>query len=553
MNTQLNIGLAQLNFHVANFELNKEKMLKSISEAKELKLDLIVFPELSVCAYPPKDFLEFDSFVKKCIDTVHELAAFSVGIANIVGCPAYNNGQGKRLFNAAYVLIDGQVQHIYHKGLLPTYDVFDEFRYFEPASDFQLIEIKGEKIALTICEDLWDEEIENVGGDGKLRKSYNVTPMDILIKQKPTCIINIAASPFHYYHAENRHKVIKRNAIKYQLPIYYVNHVGAQTELIFDGGSLMIDAKGVVIKQAKYFEEELLIFAQQSVRNVSTDISTSEIERIHHALILGVSDFFKKMKFKKAILGLSGGIDSALVCTIAAKALGNENVHAVLLPSKYSSDHSIADAEKLAINLGISFETVPIQETVDAAELTLKSSFTNLPSGLAEENLQARVRALLLMGISNKHGYILLNTSNKSEAAVGYGTLYGDMCGGLSVIADLYKTQVYELCRFINREKEIIPQNTITKAPSAELRPNQKDSDSLPEYDILDKVLFHYIEKRKGMEEICSLGFDETLVRRIIKLVNSNEFKRHQTPPILRISPKAFGMGRRMPIVAKYD
>jgi NAD+ synthase (glutamine-hydrolysing) len=554
MNLQLKIALAQLNFHVANFELNKQKMINSIQEAKELKSDLIVFPELSVCAYPPRDFLEFDSFIKSCIDAVHVIASHAHDIAIIVGAPAYNQSErGKKLFNAAYFLEDGEIKSVYHKGLLPTYDVFDEFRYFEPASTFQTIQFKGHTIALTICEDLWDEEIEDLDNNGKLRKTYSITPMDVLMEQNPDCIINIAASPFSYIQAENRQKVLHRNALKYQLPIYYVNHVGAQTELIFDGGSMVVNSHGTVVKRAGFFKEELLMVDQLDLQEQANKHIDDELERIYQALVLGIKDFFSKMNFKKAVLGLSGGIDSALVCTLAAKALGKENVHAVLLPSKYSSDHSVADAEALAKNLGISYETIAIQSTVDAAELTLKSSFANLPAGLAEENLQARVRALLLMGISNKHGYILLNTSNKSEAAVGYGTLYGDMCGGLSVIADLYKTQVYALCNYINREYEIIPSNTIIKAPSAELRPNQKDSDSLPEYDVLDKILRLYIEERKGFHEICEKGFDDTLVKRVIKLVNANEFKRHQTPPILRLSPKAFGMGRRMPIVAKYD
>ena len=551
----LKIVLAQLNFHVANFDYNLQKISENIKVAIAESADIIVFPELAVCAYPPRDFLEFNFFINRCQQIVNEVAKLSQGIAVVLGAPTYNkSGRGKKLHNSAFFLFDGAVKHIYNKGLLPTYDVFDEFRYFEPAQSFEVVEFKEYKIALTICEDLWDEETEDLDGDGMLNKTYNISPMEILDKQNPDLIINIAASPFDYAHALERKKVLCRNAIKYKLPLVYVNHAGAQTELIFDGGSLVINPDGEITNEAKYFEEELLfveLFKPQNEKVIQT--KSSEIENIYNALLLGISDFFKKMNFKKAVLGLSGGIDSALVCALATKALGLENVHAVLLPSKYSSDHSITDALQLVETLGISHQILSIQDTVDAAEKTLSNTFMGLNSGLAEENLQARTRAILLMAISNKFGYILLNTSNKSEAAVGYGTLYGDMCGGLSVIADLYKTQVYELCNFINRDKVIIPLNTIIKPPSAELRPNQKDSDSLPEYDVLDKVLYQYIEKRKGADEIIAQGFEEAIVERITKLVNANEFKRHQTPPILRVSPKAFGMGRRMPIVAKYN
>jgi NAD+ synthase (glutamine-hydrolysing) len=551
----LKIALAQLNFHVANFDYNLKKIIENTELAIAEKADIIVFPELAVCAYPPRDFLEFNFFINRCQQIIIEIAKSSQDIAIIIGAPTYNKtGRGKKLHNSAFFLSNGEIKHIYNKGLLPTYDVFDEFRYFEPAQSFEVVDYKGHKIALTICEDLWDEETEDLDGDGMLNKTYSITPMEILMKQNPDLIINIAASPFDYTHAIERKKVLSRNAAKYKLPLVYVNHVGAQTELIFDGGSAIINANGEITNEAKYFEEQLMVVDLfDKPQTIEIQIEKTEIETIYNALLLGISDFFKKMNFGKAILGLSGGIDSALVCALAAKALGADNVHAVLLPSKYSSEHSILDALKLVETLGISHQILPIQETVDAAEKTLSETFMGMNSGLAEENLQARTRAILLMAISNKFGYILLNTSNKSEAAVGYGTLYGDMSGGLSVIADLYKTQVYELCNFINKEIEIIPKNTIVKPPSAELRPNQKDSDSLPDYDLLDKVLFQYIENRKGADELIAHGFDEALVQRITKLVNANEFKRHQTPPILRVSPKSFGMGRRMPIVAKYN
>jgi NAD+ synthase (glutamine-hydrolysing) len=358
--------------------------------------------------------------------------------------------------------------------------------------------------------------------------------------------------------------VLVTNAAKYKLPLFYVNHVGAQTELIFDGGSMVVDGEGNVIDEMNYFEEDLRLYEysgkeakclhSKRSENPTAEMRNpqSEIRMIHDALVLGICDYFGKIGFKQAILGLSGGIDSAVVAVLAARALGNENVRCVLLPSRFSSDHSIMDAEDLAKNLGAPYDIISISDVVQSLEDTLAPYFRGLPFSVAEENLQARARGVILMGLSNKFGYILLNTTNKSEAAVGYGTLYGDMCGGLSVLGDVYKTQVYKLAEHINKDKEVIPQNTIVKPPSAELRPNQKDSDSLPEYDVLDKVLFEYIEKRKGPRELMEMGFDEQLVRRTLRLVNTNEYKRAQTPPILRVSPKAFGQGRRMPIVGKY-
>jgi NAD+ synthase (glutamine-hydrolysing) len=380
--------------------------------------------------------------------------------------------------------------------------------------------------------------------------------MDELIKEEPDLMINIAASPFAYNHDEERIFVLSQNCHKYNLPLFYVNHVGAQTELIFDGGSLVFDKAGDLIHEFKYFEEDVQVFDVEQVKSsiVLNENKTrpTDTEQVYQALILGIKDYFVKSGFTKATLGLSGGIDSAVVCALACRALGPENVMAVLMPSKYSSTHSIKDAEDLVKNLGCKSTVIPIKNVAEAFENTLAEEFKNLPHNLAEENIQARSRGVLLMAMSNKFGYILLNTSNKSESAVGYGTLYGDMCGAISVIGDCYKTQVYQLAEYINRVQEIIPINSIVKPPSAELRPDQKDSDSLPDYDILDKILFEYIELKKSQRDIVALGYDETLVKRILKLVNQAEFKRYQTPPILRVSPKAFGMGRRMPIVGKY-
>ena len=542
----MKIALAQLNYHVGNFEQNTSKIIRSIERAKNDKVDLIVFAELSICGYPPRDFLEFNDFIRLCNEAVESIAQHCIGIAAIVGAPAINpQVQGKDLFNAAWFLSNGKVNAIRNKTLLPTYDVFDEYRYFEPNRTFDIITCAGKKIALTICEDLWNINHNPL---------YITTPMDELIKHGPDVIINIAASPFSHTQLASRTQVLRNNVEKYKLPLLYVNHVGAQTELIFDGGSLAMNTKGEIVEQLKSFEEDYAVVTLEDINALPAIQTTAsqKMEQIEQALVLGIRDYFNKLGFTKAILGLSGGIDSALVVYLAARALGEDNVKPVLLPSQFSSDHSISDSLDLCKNLGVKHDIIPIERAFNTFRELLQPAFGDLPFDLTEENMQARCRGLILMGLSNKFGYILLNTSNKSEMAVGYGTLYGDMCGGLSVIGDLYKTEIFELCRYINREKEIIPENIITKPPSAELRPNQKDSDSLPDYEQLDPILFEYIEKRKSPGEIIRMGYDESIVKRILRLVNMNEYKRHQTPPILRISPKAFGMGRRMPIVAKY-
>jgi NAD+ synthase (glutamine-hydrolysing) len=550
----MKITWAQLNFHIGNFDANANKIIEQIQLAKASSAELIVFPELSLCGYPPLDFLESNHFIEKCIKSIAHIAIHCDGIAAIIGAPAINkNETGKRLYNAAYFIENKRVAKIIKKTLLPNYDVFDEYRYFEPNNIFEIIEFKGHKIALTICEDLWAEQDETFTPLNHA-KMYTISPMQELMKLHPDCIINIAASPFSFIQNQTRIKVLQRNAVKYNLPLLYVNHCGAQTELVFDGGSTLINKNGKVIAAAPFFKEDFKIIDlfDNSMNTFSAPIHPSKNELIYNALICGIRDYFEKQNFTKAILGLSGGIDSALTLVLAADALGKDNVMAVLLPSGFSSDHSINDAIALVNNLGCKHQLLPIEDNFQSVLNTLAPSFEGTNFGLAEENIQARLRGVLLMAMSNKFGYILLNTSNKSEMAVGYGTLYGDMCGGLAVIGDVYKTEVYQLCEYINMEKEIIPLNTITKAPSAELRPNQKDSDSLPEYDILDKVLFQYIENKQSVEQICALGYNETLVKRIINLVNKNEYKRKQAAPVIRVSPKAFGMGRRMPIVANY-
>ncbi len=543
----MKIAMAQLNFHIGNFDGNVQKMLDAVQEAKAQKADIVCFSELATCGYPPRDFLEFDDFIDLAEKAIKKLAKAAKGIAIAVGSPSRNPvPEGKDLYNSAYFLVDGKVKHIQHKALLPTYDIFDEYRYFEPASTFETVTFKGKKIALTVCEDIW-----NIGNENPL---YTVCPMDELMPQGPDFMINLSASPFNYNHATTRIGILKANTKRYKVPIFYINHAGAQTEILFDGGSIVMSPNGKVYDEMPYFQECIKTYDLEAVQKNKKETvqAKDKMTLIHDGIVMGIKDYFGKLGFKRAILGLSGGIDSAVTAVLAARALGPNNVRAVLMPSEFSSDHSINDARNLAMNLGIQYDIIPIQPAFESFKGLLGPHFAGTKFGLAEENIQARTRGVLLMALSNKFGNILLNTSNKSEAAVGYGTLYGDMCGGLSVIGDVYKMEVFELARFINKDGEVIPENTITKPPSAELRPDQKDSDSLPEYDVLDPILYHYIEGRKSPKDIIKMGYDKKLVHRILRLVNINEFKRYQTPPMIRVSAKAFGMGRRMPIVGKY-
>ncbi len=544
----MNIALAQINYHIGNFQDNTGKIIDHIQKAKDAGADLVVFAELAISGYPPRDFLEFKDFVSMCEQSVEEIATHCKGIAAILGTPVFNpHKKGKPLYNAAAFLYDGKVKEYRYKTLLPNYDIFDEYRYFEPNKVFEVIEFKDTRFALTICEDLWNVQ------DNPL---YTINPMDELMDQKPEFIINIAASPFNYHQIDIRTEILQRNARKYALPLLYVNHVGAQTELLFDGGSMIMDKNGDILDEMEYFDEDFQIYELEDIldgriRRGKTNTRT-ETGMIQDALVMGIRNYFRKLGFSKAILGSSGGIDSAVTAILAAYALGPENVMNIMMPSRFSTDHSLKDAIDLAQNLGMPYEVINIEKGFKAFEETLKPIFKELPFDITEENLQARTRGVILMALSNKFGHILLNTSNKSEAAVGYGTLYGDMNGGLSVLGDVYKTQVFKLARYINRDKEVIPEHIITKPPSAELRHGQLDADSLPDYKDLDEILYQYIELRQGPAEIIAMGFDENLVKRTLKLVNTNEYKRYQTPPILRVSSKAFGMGRRMPIVAKY-
>ncbi len=543
----MKIAIAQLNFHIGNFEGNLSKMLAAVEEAKSQSADIVCFAELATVGYPPRDFLEFEDFIELAEATVDKLAEAAQGIAIVLGSPTKNPVlEGKDHYNAAYFLADGKIQHVQYKTLLPTYDIFDEYRYFEMATEWNVVEYKGKRIALTVCEDIW-----NIGNENPL---YTISPMDELMPQQPDFILNVSASPFSYVQAQARHQVVLANVERYGIPLFYVNHCGAQTEIIFDGGSLVASPDGKIFDEMPYFEECVRTYDLEEVQQGGREQRQprEKMQLIHDALVTGIRDYFGKLGFGRAILGLSGGIDSALVAVLAARALGPANVRLVLMPSQFSSAHSVTDARKLAENLGCPYDIIPIEDIYNTYMQALRPHFWATEFNIAEENLQSRARGNLLMALSNKFGNILLNTSNKSEVAVGYGTLYGDMCGGLSVIGDLYKTEVFELCRYINREEEIIPDNIITKPPSAELKPDQLDTDSLPSYDDLDEILFQYIERRLSPQDIIERGYDEKLVRRILRLVNINEFKRHQMAPVLRVSEKAFGMGRRMPIVGKY-
>lgn len=549
----MNIVLAQLNYHIGNFTVNADKMIKSIEEAKSNGADLVVFSELAVSGYPPYDFLERKEFIQSCLDTIEHIAKSCDNIAAIIGGPEINpEPQGKNLYNAAYFLEDGKIKQIIRKTLLPNYDVFDEYRYFQPNALFEIIKYKGKKIALTICEDIWDDQ--PVANDFARDKLYTLSPMEELMQLKPDFAINIAASPFSYTQVDIRRDIVRNKAREFKIPFIYVNQVGANTELIFDGNSKVVNSQGDITHQAKAFYEDHITVDIDELQNIPTltPKTINPVQLIYDALVVGVKDYFAKMGFKKATLGLSGGIDSAVTVAIATEALGKENVRVLLLPSQYSSDHSIKDAVDLAENLGINYDTVPIKDIFNSYNQFLTPVFKGKEANVTEENIQARIRGTLLMALSNKFGHILLNTSNKSEAAVGYGTLYGDMNGGISVLGDVYKTDVNKLAKYINRDKEIIPENTIVKPPSAELRPDQKDSDSLPDYEVLDAILFRYIEKNQSPKEIINEGFDEAIVHKTVRLVNMNEYKRFQTPPTLRISSKAFGIGRRMPLVARY-
>lgn len=552
----MKIALAQLNYLIGDFEGNREKILDSISRAVQEGAGLVVFSELSICGYPPLDLLEREDFINTCSASLRRIAeSIDPDVGVLLGSPEFNpEKQGKMLFNSAFFLLGGAVKQVFRKSLLPTYDIFDEYRYFEPNQVFSPLEFRGKRIAVTICEDLWDEQpFESSFSRSRL---YTINPLKELGRYRPELIINLAASPFSHRKMEVKQSIFTGKAAGYHVPLLYCNQVGAQTELIFEGGSMAINSHGRVVKRMEFFREDFAVIDLEEMEKAEPDPSVSQIpERtgmISEALVCGIRDYFGKLGFRTATMGLSGGIDSAVTLALATRALGPENLHVLLMPSPYSSEHSVRDSIQLADNLGVTYHVLPIDPVFHRFRETLQPLFGDLPEDITEENIQARIRSILLMALSNKLGHILLNTSNKSEAAVGYGTLYGDMSGGLSVLGDVYKTDVYELAQFLNRSGEIIPRNIINKPPSAELRPGQRDTDSLPPYEILDGILEAYIEKKLSPGKVASLGYDKNLVIKIVKMVDQNEYKRYQTPPILRISSKAFGVGRRIPLVAKY-
>jgi NAD+ synthase (glutamine-hydrolysing) len=546
--------VAQLNYHIGNFARNKELICNAIIKAKAAGSDLIIFSELCIPGYPPLDLLDRLDFIEKCDQTVNEVARECVGIAAIVGSPVINKKpDGKKLYNSALLLSEGKIIYSANKSLLPTYDIFDEYRYFEPGKQFSVFTFKGLRLAITICEDLWDEQ----PFDNEFEKTrlYTLSPMEELSRQKPDIIINIAASPFSYTKIEAKENIFISKAIKYKIPVISVNQTGANTELIFDGASILVNEKGEIFRQLPFFEEATETYSFEKIKSgqaAENEKKHDSIALIHKALVTGLRDYFTKSGLKNGIVGLSGGIDSALCLCLAVQALGHKNVRALLMPSRYSSDHSVTDAVTLSKTLKVHYDIINIEKPFRAFEDDLAPLFKGTDHDVTEENIQARIRAVLLMAVSNKYGCMVLNTSNKSEAAVGYGTLYGDMAGGLSVIGDVYKTDVYRLAAFINSEREIIPENIIRKLPSAELRPGQFDTDSLPDYTVLDAILYQYIELQKPAGRIIKEGADRDTVYKVIKMIDFNEYKRYQAPPVLRISSKAFGAGRRMPLVARF-
>jgi NAD+ synthase (glutamine-hydrolysing) len=556
----MKICLAQINPTVGAFEQNVKKICRFINTAKKKGADLIVFPEMCIVGYPPKDLLELSGFVDSNLKALEEVRNNVTGISAIVGFVDRNAGQrGKNLYNAAAYINNKEIVSRHYKSLLPTYDVFDEDRYFEPAHSISLAKISGRKSGISICEDVWGA---NIIWHGKI---HHKDPVESMIRQGAEIIINISASPFTIGKQDERLKMLTSHAKKYNVPIIFVNQIGGNDDLVFDGNSLVINKKGVIVDRALSFEEDLLmvefkgpdISAGDSKpgsvgKRTQAGAGEDEIESVFKALVLGTRDYVRKCGFKKAVIGLSGGIDSAVTAVIAARALGKGKVLGVTMPSGFSSKGSVKDSKALAKRLGIAFENIPIKSVYNAYTRTLSDMFTGLPFDVTEENLQARIRGKILMAISNKYGYLVLTTGNKSELAVGYCTLYGDMCGGLAVISDIPKTMVYDIAEYINRRKEVIPIHTIEKPPSAELRPDQKDQDSLPPYDILDGVLKAYVEESRDIDDIIGRGFNEALVKDIIKKVDTNEYKRKQAAPGLKVTSKAFGTGRRMPLAQRY-
>lgn len=555
-------ALAQINPTVGDIAGNSEQIRDAINAAREQAADLVVFPELAIIGYPPKDLLLKPEAINRCDRAIEELATHCTGIAALIGFPCRSpHPSGRLLLNAAAFCADGKVSHRFAKSLLPTYDVFDESRYFEPATgeNDELCDFKGARLGISICEDLWnDPEVVE-------RQIYHDDPIGRLAGAGANVLINCSASPFVVGKHDFRLRLFRSAAKRHGIPVLYCNQVGGNDELVFDGNSCAIGADGELIAHAKDFDSDLLIVdlpAQQAQR---IETAGGGIESMYHALVLGLRDYCRKCGFKSIVLGLSGGIDSAVTAALAVAALGSENVCGVTMPSRYSSDGSVSDAEDLAKRMGIEFHTIAIENAHSAFEDMLAPAFNGQESGVAEENVQARIRGVIMMAMSNKFGSLLVTTGNKSELAVGYCTLYGDMCGGLAVISDVPKMMVWELARWINdsvasplRQQfggAVIPEDSITKPPSAELRPDQMDQDSLPPYEVLDEIIERYVEHEQPAQRILDEvhGVDEQMIRRVIRLIDLNEYKRKQAAPGLKVTSRAFGFGRRMPIAQRYD
>jgi NAD+ synthase (glutamine-hydrolysing) len=547
----MNIGMAQLNPTVGDVDGNVAKAAQALRKCARDAPDLVVFPELFLVGYPPRDLLERRWFIEKTQGTVQKLQEISkkhseTGILMGMPLPTGKN-MGKGLYNSALLIHRGQIIFHQHKSLLPTYDVFDETRYFDPAPEIQTVPFKGEVLGISICEDAWNDP------DFWPRRSYPLNPIEVLAENKATILVNISASPFQVGKEVIRHRLLRNHARKHELPVIFVNQVGANDELIFDGRSLFVDPAGETVEAFPSFAEHLQVVNTNAAGAPHLYVPQDPVESVYQALVLGIQDYTRKCGFSKVILGLSGGIDSALTCCLARDALGGDNVLGLSMPSPYSSEGSIEDARKLVENLGIQFQVIPISEIYATYLESLKGYFNGKKFDVTEENIQARIRGNLLMALSNKFGYLVLSPGNKSEVAVGYCTLYGDMSGGLSVLSDVPKTMVYQLARYANREGEVIPKQIMEKPPSAELKPDQRDQDTLPAYEVLDPILHLYVDEGCSPKEIVLRGFDPEVVRWVTRAVDRNEYKRRQAAPGLKVTSKAFGMGRRMPIAAKYE
>jgi len=552
----LNIRLQQINPTIGDLSGNKELIIEAIQQAEAAGKDLLILPELCVCGYPPMDLLERGDFLTLCGQVNDEIISAAQNTTVIFGTVTPNqSGTGRKMFNSAVVARGGRQKAVIHKALLPTYDVFDDLRYFEPNMNFEPVEIGGIRFGVTVCEDIWYNENEFQ------YHHYDVNPAMELVDRGAQAIINISASPFTKTKPVSRLNMLKNHARQLKVPVFYCNQVGANTELVFDGATVAVGRNGDLVADTSLFVPDFVDVDFDGIQPAGSEplknqIQWSREKLIFHALKTGLNDYLEKTQLTSdVVLGLSGGIDSALVCTIAADTLGSSHVHPVTMPSQFSSSGSVTDSGKLAERLNLKLETIPVKSIYESFMEQLEPVFKELPFGVAEENLQSRARGNLLMAIANKFGYMLLNTSNKSELAVGYGTLYGDMAGGLGLIADLYKTEVYALARWLNREyfaEEIIPDEILSKAPSAELRPGQKDTDTLPEYEVLDEILKYYLEDQKSPAYLAGKGFEESTVHKVINLIHRSEHKRFQSPPAIKVSAKAFGTGRRWPIVQQW-